>query len=221
MAEKILKALTENLGPFRKVLDVGCGVGTFLRAALAEGAEVIKGIDGDWVESRMLVIPSDCFKGADLNNEFPKIEQSFDLVICLEVAEHLHESRAEDFISWLTQCSPVILFSAAVPGQGGIGHLNEKLQSYWASIFSKFGFSAYDIIRPRIWGDNAIHFWYRQNILVYARANTFSVICSQAMPSLDVVHPELYLSKLQQKRTFSSRVLGWFLRWITDRKSHD
>lgn len=193
-ADKILAILLKKISSIKTAIDVGCGVGTFLSVLSGRGVEDILGLDGDWVDYNELVIPQSKFQIADLRN-YPILKKKYDLAICLEVAEHLPAENAEKFIKWLCISSDVILFSAAVPKQGGVNHINEAWQSYWADLFSLQGFEYADLIRPQIWNDKKISFWYRQNILVYIRkGNQLSLDKSCELP-LDLIHPELYLMK--------------------------
>ena len=193
-AERILRPLLE-LTCARSVCDVGCGVGTWLRVARELGVGEIAGFEGTWVaESSLLIEP--CLVERRNLEERIFSNRRFDLVLCLEVAEHLSVSRAETLVSDLAGLSDVVLFSAAIPHQGGTGHRNERWQSYWARLFSKHGYEAFDFVRPAIWADPELPFWYRQNALLYARddsplAETLRAHgCTAAI--LDVVHPTLY-----------------------------
>ena len=197
-AHRILSILYQEFSNLDRVVDVGCGVGTFLNAALACGAHTVKGIDGDWVNPGHLVIQQSNFEALDISTH-PVINEKFDLAINLEVAEHLPKENAAAFIHWLVALAPVILFSAAIPGQGGIGHKNEAWPSYWVSIFRQEGYEPLDIVRSKIWDDHEIYFWYRQNIFVFVKTNY--ILSSNFNPSFfDIVHPELYLSKIVRNR---------------------
>ena len=68
-----------------------------------------------------------------------RIGRRFDLVNCLEVAEHLDASRADSFVDDLCALGDVVVFSAAIPGQGGTHHVNEQFQSYWQERFRRNG----------------------------------------------------------------------------------
>ena len=205
-ADRILSILLRQVPNIRSAVDVGCGVGTFLSTLTKHGIEDILGLEGDWVDHDMLVIPRGNFQTANLRTP-PELGKRYDLAICLEVAEHLPAEDAERFISWLCGLSDLILFSAAVPGQGGVAHLNEAWQSYWAKLFAERDFYPVDIIRPQIWNDQAIPFWYRQNILIYAKEGGRLSPKSGGIFPLDLVHPELFLM-----RTKASSQLGLFKR---------
>lgn len=190
-ADKILSIVLQTFPFIKSAVDVGCGVGTFLSVLRTRGVEDVLGLDGPWVNLSMLEIDPAQFSSVDLLAPF-KLLKKYDLAICLEVAEHLPVSSASDFIKYLGEASDIVLFSAAIPGQGGENHLNEAWQSYWVELFNNNGFTAYDIIRPKIWNDNSILYWYRQNSFVFARNH----LISSAVPSMpiNVVHPETFNS---------------------------
>jgi len=191
----VVVPLLRELLPIRSVCDVGCGVGTWLRCWLELGVTDVLGIDGDHVAKDQLLIPAGNFLPADLRQPLPSVRR-FDLAMSLEVAEHLPPARAESFIADLASLAPIVLFSAAIPGQGGTEHVNERWQSYWASLFERNGFVTADVLRPRIWHDARIEYWYRQNILLFCQPDAVGTAPS-AMP-LEVVHPE-HLAAVYQR----------------------
>lgn len=199
-ANAVLSTILERLPTIRSAVDVGCGVGTWLSVLRAQGISDVMGIDGSWVDSNLLEIPQDCFQQLELDKEDIRISKRYDLAISLEVGEHLPPERAEHFVRSLTQLSDCVLFSAAIPFQQGTGHVNEQWPSYWIRLFSEQGYNAYDFIRPAIWNDEKIPFWYRQNILVFAVPSVFPNISpnTRSIP-LDVVHPELYLESANMR----------------------
>src|SRR5437879_5333008 len=119
-----------NLVRPQSVVDVGCGRGAWLTAFQKLGVSKILGIDGPHVDKTRLLIPSECFRSVDLSQPF-ELPGRHDLVLCLEVAEHLPGSMANSLVKTLTKASSVIVFSAAIPGQGGTGHVNEQWPEYW------------------------------------------------------------------------------------------
>jgi hypothetical protein len=103
-----------------------------------------------------------------MNLENPRpLDRAFDLACSLEVAEHLPEHVARAFVRALANSAPAILFGAATPGQGGEGHVNEQWQDYWVSLFEDEGYRPVDAIRPHVWGNQHVAWWYQQNTLLY------------------------------------------------------
>ncbi len=173
------------------VLDVGCGLGTWLSVASDLGIKDVFGVDGDYVDRRLLTkyLNLSYFKAVDLRKLFD-LKRSFDLAICLEVAEHLPEISSEYLIDSLIRHSDCILFSAAIPGQGGQNHLNEQWPDYWQKLFSERGFVFLDIIRPVIWNNPNVDYWYKQNVfLVVKRSHPLALKFPESY--LPLVHPEL------------------------------
>lgn len=167
-AEAFLPTLFNFIQP-ASVIDVGCGTGTWLKVFKENGVKDIMGIDGSNVNMDLLSIPVNTFFPHDLREPF-KAERKFDLAICLEVAEHLPETNADNIINILTESSDTILFSAALPMQGGQNHLNEQPFVYWVEKFNSKGFEVRDVFREKIWNQNQIDWWYRQNMFLVVKS---------------------------------------------------
>ncbi len=187
----------------KAVVDVGCGDGTWLAVFRELGVKDMLGLDGEYVDRRQLQIPELEFRPTDLSRPFA-LERSFDLAISLEVAEHLPAESAEGFVRSITRLAPVVLFSAAIPFQGGTNHLNEQWPDYWTGLFGKYRYLAIDCIRPRTWDDDRVEFWYRQNCFLYASAavidsrDVFSKAYEVTNPrQLRLVHPQRYIGLAQ------------------------
>ena len=179
------------------VVDVGCGTGAWLAAFRSNGVDDVLGLDGDWVEAGQLCIPQHQFLRQDLACTVA-LPLRFELAVCMEVAEHLPAARAASLVTDLTRLAPCVLFSAAVPGQGGTHHINEQPLSYWSNHFARRGFAPADLIRPLIWGDDRVEWWYRQNIVFFA-APGHPILAQDARlcTANDYIHPAFVHSLLR------------------------
>lgn len=149
----------------RSVVDFGCGQGAWLSVWRSAGASVV-GVDGPYVDPHQLLIDAAAFHAADLAQPID-LGRRFDLVQSLEVAEHLPAAKAEQFIATLTAHGPCVLFSAAIPGQGGENHINEQPLGYWRAIFRERGYAAIDYLRPQLVDNPAVEQSYRYNMMLY------------------------------------------------------
>jgi SAM-dependent methyltransferase len=152
------------------VLDVGCGTGAWLSVFQEHGVQRILGLDGVHINPDWLKISKSCFRAVDLSQDI-ELDERFDLAICLEVAEHLPPVSSEKLINLLVKAAPCVLFSAAIPLQGGINHVNEQWHEYWHAQFKKRNYLKLDMIRKQIWTDKSIDYWYRQNLYLYVRCD--------------------------------------------------
>lgn len=181
------------------VLDVGCGLGTWLKVFEENKCDIF-GIDGDYVKKEDLIIDKDKFKDCDLNLEFD-LDLKFDLVTSLEVAEHLLPANAKIFVDSLCRHGDIILFSAAVPGQEGTLHYNEQYNRYWIDLFSHNNYVCIDFLRHEIWNNEKISWWYRQNILIFIKNEEIDNLIYEFIPkekSKNIntyIHPELFAYK--------------------------
>jgi len=197
-ANTILDIVLDSIPRIESAVDVGCAVGSWLAALKARGVEDIIGLDGDWVNEDLLEIPRDKFRKQELDKPFA-LEKKYDLAMSLEVAEHLPESSAAGFVKSLTESSDFVLFSAAVPYQGGTYHINEQWLDYWYDLFFENDFLGIDIVRKKIWRDENIPFWYKQNMILYVKKERMSELILNERDSvltrpISLVHPEQYLS---------------------------
>jgi len=197
-ARVILPLVLDLLHP-QSVLDVGCGDGNWLSVFRDLGVGDILGIDGDYVQRDLLQIPSERFRPMDLAKPF-SVGRTFDLAVSLEVAEHLPASSATGFVRSLTEAAPAVLFSAAIPNQGGENHVNEQWPEFWASLFRQNGFVAIDAFRRRVWHNDAVDWWYAQNILLFVRIGVaeqnppLKAELDRTVPSqLTMIHPRQFV----------------------------
>jgi SAM-dependent methyltransferase len=186
------------------VVDVGCGTGLWLSEFTAAGARDILGVDGARLGETQLAIPATSFMTADLTRPL-RLERRFDLALSLELAEHLPPERSESLVDELVALAPAVLFSAAIPGQTGTEHINERWQDEWAAMFAAHGYRCVDLIRSVVWDDERVAPWYAQNTLLYLAPDR-EIPQHVALP-LRVVHPRLFAERLAAEQ-LEQRTLG-------------
>ena len=199
-AREVLRLVQQIVDP-KSVVDVGCGIGTWLKAWMELGVADVLGMDGSYVRREELLIPPDRFKGVDLSAALAPAGR-FDLVQSLEVAEHLPEARAEDFVKFLCSLGDVVLFSAAIPYQGGTHHINEQWPEYWAELFARRGFVTLDVVRDLVWDNRQVSYYYAQNAFLFVRPERMGALRlpDNALPTrpqmpLSRVHPMKWIEK--------------------------
>lgn len=214
-ARRVVPIVIELTAP-RSVVDVGCGLGTWLAAFVDAGVADAVGVDGPSVDRQRLSIPVESFLARDLTQPLD-LGRTFDLAVCVEVAEHLPAQAAARLVGDLARLAPVVLFSAAVPGQGGTGHVNEQWPEYWAALFRDVEYDVVDCLRPRIWHDPDVQFYYAQNLLLFVSAAAL-----ERMPALRAeaqrrrgdplarVHPARWLAAIDPRQ----QRLSWSLRSV-------
>jgi SAM-dependent methyltransferase len=196
-AEEIVPVLIDWLHP-QSVADVGCGTGAWLAAFQRHGVADIFGIDGPWVRPESLEISLDKFLRSDLVSEVP-VSRQFDIVMSLETAEHLPPAAADAFVTLLTSLGSTVVFSAAIPRQGGTLHLNEQWPEYWVERFKQHGYTVIDCLRPLFWSNPRVAWWYSQNMLIFVHdrevATRERLLAATAPPvgsARALVHPAKY-----------------------------
>jgi SAM-dependent methyltransferase len=196
-AEIVVPYLIELVEP-TSVVDVGCGSGSWLSVFHELGVDDTVGIDGEAVPTDVVAVPAASFIRHDLTRPLT-LDRTFDLVLCLEVAEHIPPLAGQRLITSLTSLGPLVLFSAAIPHQGGTSHVNEQWPDYWAEHFHHLGYVAIDCLRRKIWNDPAIAWWYAQNMLLFAKETVLTEwpklqaeLDLMGTAQLSLVHPRLY-----------------------------
>lgn len=186
----VIVPAVQELVSASSVVDVGGGEGWWAAEFARLGVRAVSVDDG---------APSELASGVehlshDLRNGLPSTLGRFDLALCLEVAEHLDPMTGERLVAALCSLSPVVLFSAGIPGQGGRGHVNEQWPAYWVECFERFGFSCSGALRWQFWRDDRVASWYRQNLLFCtADPNGFPALFETPFADpLPVVHPNTF-----------------------------
>ena len=222
----------------KSVVDVGCGAGAWLSVFVKYGVNDVLGVDGDWIDKKMLRIPEEQFMFFNLKQPL-RLDRQFDLIVSLEVAEHLPSECAETFVDSLVRLGPVVLFSAAIPFQGGVDHINEQWPQYWMRLFQEKRYEVIDCIRKKIWENENVKWWYSQNVLLFARRDYLESnpllkreFESTVVSQLSLIHPENYSSAIGglsnpknlqlegvlpvlprlTRKTLKKRIKGFFLK---------
>jgi SAM-dependent methyltransferase len=196
---QIVPLLMEIFNP-KSVVDIGCGLGTFLKVFKDYGVKEVLGIDGPWVNKKLLskYLATNEFLEINLEKNF-QIDKKYDLALCLEVAEHISSDNSDTLVKNLTTVSDIIIFSAAVPLQGGQNHLNEQWIDYWQAKFAPYNFTFRDGLRQLIWDNKFIESWYKQNTFIIAKSNVKTTVdfkCFSDINSIQTyIHPDIFTIK--------------------------
>lgn len=198
-AAEVVPLLLQIVGP-TSVVDVGCGVGTWLNAFVERGVTDVTGVEGAHIRGVALEIEPSALTVVDLGTGVLELPRTYDLALCMEVAEHLPIGAARGLVRSLTGLAPVVLFGAGVPSQGGDGHVNEQWQQWWSDRFVEEGYVAHDAIRPRIWANPNVAWWYAQNTILYVRqghpVEQRLAALPAVQPPLSMVHPAMLLERV-------------------------
>lgn len=195
--QQIVPVLVDLFKPL-SVVDIGCGVGTFLHSFREARVQKVLGVDGNWANKEMIskyLHPGEFMEG-DLEQKI-ELNHYYDLVLSLEVAEHLSEKSSDTFIQSLVSAGKLIVFSAAIPLQGGQNHINEQWLTYWEEKFAEHGYVMHDVLRPLFWDNPNVFWWYKQNMVLFTPKDFILTQKLSVNPIKNIVHPELFTSKAQ------------------------
>lgn len=184
---EIIAPFVVNLFKPTSVVDFGCGKGDWLSVFHNLGVLDLCGVDFNTINQSEFAVEDAHLIKHDLGSPI-SINRKFDIALSLETAEHIAPEAANTFIENLCSHSDTIVFSAAIPGQGGKGHINEQWPNYWIKLFDRFGFKCYDILREQFWDNESIHSWYRQNILIFSKR---TIDYQPVVALTNIVHPSL------------------------------
>ncbi|WP_165066579.1 class I SAM-dependent methyltransferase [Paludisphaera rhizosphaerae] len=168
----IAKSIHEVFHP-SKVVDVGCGTGQLLAELKTYG---IPGVGFEYSTAALEIAREKGVEVHSLNLRLPFSQLTkarADLVASTEVAEHLPESCADNYVDYLCSIADIVLMTAAPPGQGGEDHINEQPRSYWIEKFAARGFVYDDEISRKLcdeWLTTNIDKFYATNLMIYRKA---------------------------------------------------
>jgi SAM-dependent methyltransferase len=138
-ASVAISVLSDAFPAAASYADVGAGSGAYAAAAQRQGKHVVA-YEYSWsgrVLARRQGVDARRF---DLTNSPPgAVDRPVDLAYSLEVAEHLAPRLGPALVHFLVGLAPTVVFTAAPPGAGGLGHVNERPPEYWISCFEAEG----------------------------------------------------------------------------------
>lgn len=172
--------LLQSVVPFRSFADVGCGEGHYLRFLSDNGIHGtnLLGIEGSPAACRRWQGLGFEVERHDLRLPFHKnLYGKFDVVMSLEVAEHVEAEFAEVFVATLTLLSDTVVMTAAPPNQGGEHHVNEQPKSYWEDLLARKSYyrdAATEVtllkgVASARYGGGYVTPWLEPNLMVYRR----------------------------------------------------
>jgi hypothetical protein len=185
----VVAPIVQPLVGARSVVDLGGGEGWWAHEFASLGVRAVS-IDAATIDDPA---PGISHVQHDLGAPISDLAQ-FDLALCLEVAEHLDAPAGDQLVKTACSAAPVVLFSAAIPGQGGCGHVNEQWPAYWFERFERSGYRCSGALRWRLWDDDRIEPWYRQNLLLATdRPELFPELFATPLAEpWPVVHPATF-----------------------------
>ncbi len=169
-APKVADAVKSVFPTARKLFDVGCGSGAFAAEFSRRGYSVIA-VEHSTYGRRIAARQGVCCRSFDLSQAIPaSISGQFDLAYCFEVAEHLTPVLGRRVIEFLAGMRTTVVFTAAHPGQGGVGHINEQPKEYWIEEFRRRGAALDADASLRLcnaFKQSGAAFWFVENAMVF------------------------------------------------------
>lgn len=151
---------------FQTILDVGCAQGFLMEPMYDQGYDV-RGIE---ISEDVLEFLRGELKSRVQIADFREAEGSYDLVCCIEVAEHIEPARSEELVNKLSELAEGwIYFTAAPPGQPGHGHINCRPHEHWIQWFEQRGWHVSSIVTKKLRQDlDSVEYtdWLKDNSFV-------------------------------------------------------
>jgi SAM-dependent methyltransferase len=172
--KSVLHMAASIIGTFhpQSVIDIGCGSGALLVALRKAGIHDLIGLDASTAGLEIAAARGLDTRLFDVTSDIWNENRQFDLAVSMETAEHLPKKSADRYIALLCSLAPIIVFTAAPPGQGGIGHRNEQPQSYWKDRFAAHGFQSMEKVVAdwqQVWKTAGVADFYTKNLIIFQK----------------------------------------------------
>jgi SAM-dependent methyltransferase len=175
-AEPVMASIGEVFPRLEGYLDVGAGSGAFAAAARRRGMRVVA-LERSRSGRMLARVQGVDARPFDLRHASRPVAGT-DLAYCFEVAEHLPPELGERLVEFLAAAAPLVVFTAAQPGQGGYGHVNEQPRGYWRERFRSAGMEplpdAEDALRGAFATNGVRAPWFFDNLMVLHRVTAAS-----------------------------------------------
>jgi hypothetical protein len=132
----IADQIVSRIAP-RTVLDAGCAMGFLVEGLRQRGVEAY-GVDiSDYAIGQVHPDVRPYCRVGSICDSFP---QQYDLIVCIEILEHMPASEAPAAIANLCRHADDILFSSTPSDYREVTHLNVQPPEHWAEMFAQHGF---------------------------------------------------------------------------------
>ena len=196
--EPPIRLAIERFAP-NSVIDLGCGNGLYPKLCAHLGVQDVLGVDG--IERDATVLSPDTYIKADLQQPFDA-GRKFDLVVCLEVVEHITPESTDILIDSVARhAQKHIMFSMAEPGQPGNGHINCKTIAQVLDIWASRGWHP-DLTATLGLRAVSTMSWFRRNIvLLHYTGDRAETATAKRLKQIGELVYEWYGQQPGQRRT--------------------
>lgn len=163
----LVKAVIDLFDP-TSILDVGCGSGLYCKAFKENGVPMVHGYEGTQNVTSLGVY--DEIIEIDLTKPIGQINRFYDLVLCLEVGEHVPKEYEQIFINNLYSMTSqyLILSWADIKQYSASGHVNSRSQKYIINELINRGLEylkEYSVELRKLVSFS----WFKKNLMVFAK----------------------------------------------------
>jgi len=169
-APMVARTFEEVFPEAKRFVDVGAGSGAFA-AELRRRGHIVVAYEHARLGRFIARLQGVDARPFDLTQPVVIAPGECDLAYSFEVAEHLPPELGDRLVAFVTACAPTVVFTAAPPGQGGSGHVNEQERPYWVERFRRHGMVEHPELRDRVAAGfrDARSFWLAANVMVFTR----------------------------------------------------